>query len=783
MVEIRKEIDLLDSWFRIADRDGDGLVGGAEAVDFFQRSGLPKDPLFEIWNAVANGKPFLSKQQFYTAMRLVSAAQRGGGSLSQAEARSILVGLGPALPPPTMAGLEQLKTTVAQIMPEAPAPRPPSATADQRIEAYPPMSGDAVQRYQGLFARLDGDRDGYVLGKECFGEFMQWGLPKEVLREVWNLVASGQGQLDVKQFVSCLYLMDSVKKGARLPETLPTKNFPPLAAGLGADVTVADILAGQAGSDVFSSQIAVAPPPQHARFVTAAPTRNDSRVPPANDDTLDALEYSDKQRLVQERSEAGDLDRSHHEVEAEVATAKQQQAFFQKHLQELTIFKSRTSAALLQAEEWAARERVEATELQQRYDRTYAQAEEQFKGSRTLLADIQAARAKKLELQSRVSGLENDLKEASKLTPSQLRAENGQIAELNQAIAQLETKLEIQDMSGAALRSAIAKLEVYSIASAGKAEEADAILMALDRDLTVLKANVKDGDSDHVWELTRLLAVTTDTYNSLLDQAEACGIPLSAEAKPRVPMPELRLEWDDSAAAFAADWHDFQDEGYKVVSSTTEYSKATATKEAAREVEAAAAARAATAAAVAAQEAHQAAAASVSDEGVDRATGEENGMVDEALEEHASEAGSAGTHHDAEAMEIVQDVSTSTAVPTRQLSDGWKDSQTIDRISNEHITQEGAYNGNEAAEVPVGAARVDDAAIPGTAGHNGSSPAAQEVYDSKSVFFRGARDSNRPTASAAHDSSSIFFGAAEEGGNPAAALLAPVSFRSTSIIF
>jgi hypothetical protein len=47
-------------------------------------------------------------------------------------------------------------------------------------------------------------------------------------------------------------------------------------------------------------------------------------------------------------------------------------------------------------------------------------------------ASVQAARAKKLELQSRVSGLENDLKEASKLTPSQLRAENGQSAELNQ---------------------------------------------------------------------------------------------------------------------------------------------------------------------------------------------------------------------------------------------------------------------------------------------------------------------------------------------------------------
>lgn len=41
---------------------------------------------------------------------------------------------------------------------------------------------------------------------------MQWGLPKEVLRDVWNLVAKGQGQLDAKQFIACVYLMDSVKK-------------------------------------------------------------------------------------------------------------------------------------------------------------------------------------------------------------------------------------------------------------------------------------------------------------------------------------------------------------------------------------------------------------------------------------------------------------------------------------------------------------------------------------------------------------------------------------------
>lgn len=41
---------------------------------------------------------------------------------------------------------------------------------------------------------------------------MEWGLPKEVLREIWALVAGQQGQLDARQFISCVYLMDSVKK-------------------------------------------------------------------------------------------------------------------------------------------------------------------------------------------------------------------------------------------------------------------------------------------------------------------------------------------------------------------------------------------------------------------------------------------------------------------------------------------------------------------------------------------------------------------------------------------
>jgi hypothetical protein len=38
----------IEGWFRLADQDADGAVGGAEAVRFFTRSGLPQDVLGQV---------------------------------------------------------------------------------------------------------------------------------------------------------------------------------------------------------------------------------------------------------------------------------------------------------------------------------------------------------------------------------------------------------------------------------------------------------------------------------------------------------------------------------------------------------------------------------------------------------------------------------------------------------------------------------------------------------------------------------------------------------------
>lgn len=42
------DIDLFDNWFRVADKDRDGVISGGEAVEFFQRSQLPQATLFKV---------------------------------------------------------------------------------------------------------------------------------------------------------------------------------------------------------------------------------------------------------------------------------------------------------------------------------------------------------------------------------------------------------------------------------------------------------------------------------------------------------------------------------------------------------------------------------------------------------------------------------------------------------------------------------------------------------------------------------------------------------------
>ncbi|EFJ51520.1 hypothetical protein VOLCADRAFT_103432 [Volvox carteri f. nagariensis] len=140
---------LFEQWFRIADADKDGAVGGGEAVSFFMRSALPQLVLGQIWELASGGAPKLNQTQFSAAMRLVALAQARGGQLPLDQARAVIAGVGPALPPPTLQGLDPSGAATGQ--PGAPfipsaatatgAPRPVGVTVST---AAAPQYGAAM---------------------------------------------------------------------------------------------------------------------------------------------------------------------------------------------------------------------------------------------------------------------------------------------------------------------------------------------------------------------------------------------------------------------------------------------------------------------------------------------------------------------------------------------------------------------------------------------------------------------------------------------------------------
>lgn len=66
-----------DRWFAIADSDRDGRVTGKDAVEFFQRSGLPREVLAKVWDlANSNRQGFLDRAAFHKAMDLIAMGQQ-----------------------------------------------------------------------------------------------------------------------------------------------------------------------------------------------------------------------------------------------------------------------------------------------------------------------------------------------------------------------------------------------------------------------------------------------------------------------------------------------------------------------------------------------------------------------------------------------------------------------------------------------------------------------------------------------------------------------------------
>ncbi|KAF8406718.1 hypothetical protein HHK36_008810 [Tetracentron sinense] len=98
-----------------------------------------------------------------------------------------------------------------------------NSTSSQSQLPWPRMTQSDVQKYTKVFVEVDTDRDGKITGEQARNLFLSWRLPREVLKQVWDLSdQDNDSMLSVKEFCTALYLMERYREGRPLPAVLPS---------------------------------------------------------------------------------------------------------------------------------------------------------------------------------------------------------------------------------------------------------------------------------------------------------------------------------------------------------------------------------------------------------------------------------------------------------------------------------------------------------------------------------------------------------------------------------
>lgn len=224
-----------------------GMLGGEQARQIFEKSGLPNEVLGRIWQlADTEQRGALVLTEFVIAMHLLTSMKAGSlralpnilpAALYEAATRRAPVGAGRPQSP-TGAVLSaiprQLSGQAALQMPMRTGSSLGPALGRQPIA--PQSTGDAwlitpadKVRFDELYNNLDKTRKGFITGEEAVTFFGQSNLSEVVLANIWDLAdIRSEGRLNRDEFAVAMYLIRQQRsKPGELPQVLPANLVPP----------------------------------------------------------------------------------------------------------------------------------------------------------------------------------------------------------------------------------------------------------------------------------------------------------------------------------------------------------------------------------------------------------------------------------------------------------------------------------------------------------------------------------------------------------------------------
>ncbi|WJX65149.1 hypothetical protein P8452_49841 [Trifolium repens] len=290
---------------------------------------------------------------------------------------------------------------------------------------WPRMTQTDVQKYTRVFMEVDTDRDGKITGVQARNLFLSWRLPREVLKQVWDLSdQDNDSMLSLREFCIALYLMERHREGRPLPGVLPNSILLDLpTTGQPANLHSAVTWGNQSGVQQQQQQqqqqgarqvnpSAGRPPrPAAVPLPDEGPQNKQqkSKIPVLEKHLINQLSSDEQNSINSKFQEATEADKKVEELEKEIVESREKIEFFRAKMQELVLYKSRCDNRLNEIIERISADKHEVENLTKKYEAKYKQVGDVSSKLTTEEATFRDIQEKKIELYQGIVKLEQDV--------------------------------------------------------------------------------------------------------------------------------------------------------------------------------------------------------------------------------------------------------------------------------------------------------------------------------------------------------------------------------------
>lgn len=298
-----------------------------------------------------------------------------------------------------------------------------NSTSENSQIPWPKMKPSDVQKYSKVFMEVDTDRDGRITGDQARNLFLSWRLPREVLKQVWDLSdQDNDSMLSLREFCFSLYLMERYREGRPLPDTLPHNvmfdetllsmtgqpKVPYGNAAWSANPGFGQHQ-GMQGSQMMAPAAGLRPPMQLSTPQAGGalqPNQQNLRVQGMEGLNTTQLDNGKQDSSNSKPEEPKDAGKKVEQTEHVILDSREKMEFYRTKMQELVLYKSRCDNRLNEITERAIADKRESESLAKKYEEKYKQVAEIASKLTIEEATFREVQERKMELHQAIVKME-----------------------------------------------------------------------------------------------------------------------------------------------------------------------------------------------------------------------------------------------------------------------------------------------------------------------------------------------------------------------------------------